>query len=74
MGAASVERLAAKLGAARFERALKQILDTSEAGMRAVIGRIPDGTYEFEDRIDDDGITEEPIHIHAKIDRSPATR
>ena len=24
--------------------------------MRAVIGRIPDGTYEFEDMIDDDGI------------------
>src|SRR5712672_1221679 len=32
MGAAGIERLAAKLGEARFERALQQILDTSEAG------------------------------------------
>ena len=67
MGAAGIERLAAKLGEARFERALQQILDTSEAGMRAVIGRIPDGTYEFEDSIDDDGITDKPIRIHAKV-------
>ena len=62
-----------KLGEARFERALKQLLDASEAGMRAVIGRIPDGTYEFEDSIDDDGITDEPIRIHAKV-TWPATR
>ena len=49
IGAASIERLAAKLGEARFERALTQLLDPREAGMRAVIGRMPDGTYEFED-------------------------
>jgi N-methylhydantoinase B len=67
IGAASIERLAAKLGEARFERALKQLLDSSEAGMRAVISRIPDGTYEFEDKIDDDGITSEPIEIRAKV-------
>ena len=67
IGAANIERLARKLGEARFEHALKQLLDASEAGMRAVIGRIPDGTYEFEDKIDDDGITDQPIHIHAKV-------
>src|SRR6185295_14940885 len=67
IGAASIERLAAKVGEKRFERALKQLLDTSETGMCAVIGRIPDGTYEFEDNIDDDGITNTPILIHAKV-------
>jgi N-methylhydantoinase B len=67
VGAASVERLAAKVGGERFGRALRQLLDASEAGMRAVIGRIPDGAYEFEDSIDDDGITERPIRIHAKV-------
>jgi len=67
IGAANIERLARKLGEARFEQALQQLLDASEAGMRAVIGRIPDGTYEFEDRIDDDGVTDEPIRIHAKL-------
>ncbi|MET0194532.1 MAG: hydantoinase B/oxoprolinase family protein [Hyphomicrobiaceae bacterium] len=67
VGAVNIERLARKLGEVRFERALKQLLDASEAGMRAVISRIPDGTYEFEDKIDDDGITDQPIHIHAKV-------
>ena len=38
IGAANIERLAAKLGEARFVAALKQLLDASEAGMRAVIG------------------------------------
>ena len=67
VGAASIERLATKVGEGRFERALRQLLDTSEAGMRAVIGRIPAGTYEFEDNIDDDGVTDRPIRIHAKV-------
>ena len=67
IGEASIERLVAKLGETRFERALKQLLDASEAGMRAVISRIPDGTYAFEDRIDDDGITSEPIVIRAEV-------
>jgi N-methylhydantoinase B len=67
IGAASIERVATKVGEERFELALKQLLDTSETGMRAVIGRIPDGTYEFEDNIDDDGITATPIRIHARV-------
>ncbi len=67
IGEASIQRLVAKLGEPRFERALKQLLDTSEAGMRAVIDRIPDGTYAFADRIDDDGITAEPIVIRAAV-------
>jgi N-methylhydantoinase B/oxoprolinase/acetone carboxylase alpha subunit len=67
VGAAGIERLAAKLGETRFELALAQLLDASEAGMRAVIGRIPDGTYTFEDRIDDDGITDAPILIRAAV-------
>jgi N-methylhydantoinase B/oxoprolinase/acetone carboxylase alpha subunit len=68
VGAASIERLAAKLGQARFERALKQLLDASEAAMRAVIRRIRDGSYAFEDKIDDDGIADAPIRICAKVD------
>jgi N-methylhydantoinase B len=36
--------------------------------MRAMIGRMPDGRYEFEDFIDDDGLTDTPIRIHAAIE------
>jgi N-methylhydantoinase B/oxoprolinase/acetone carboxylase alpha subunit len=65
IGAASLQRLAAKYGGERFASTLRQLLNASEAGMRSVIGRIPDGTFEFEDNIDDDGITDDPIRIHA---------
>ena len=67
VGAANIERLAAKTGAARFEQAMAQILDGSETATRAMIAGMPDGTYEFEDYLDDDGITDEPIRIHAKV-------
>ncbi len=67
VGAVNIERQVRKLGPARFKQALKQILDTSEAGMRAVISRIPDGSYSFADRVDDDGITDAPIEICAKV-------
>ena len=38
--------------------------------MRAMIGRLPDGRYAFEDAIDDDGITDAPIRIHAAVEIS----
>jgi N-methylhydantoinase B len=33
-----------------------------------MIGRMPDGRYEFEDFLDDDGISDDPIRIHAAIE------
>ena len=42
--------------------------------MRAMIGRMPDGHYEFEDWIDDDGLTAEPIRVHAAHRRDAATK
>ncbi len=35
--------------------------------MRAMIGRMPDGAYAFEDWLDDDGLADTPIRIHAEI-------
>lgn len=68
VGAASVATLAAKYGAEVLTSACQQLLDSSEASMREVISRMPDGVYEFEDFLDDDGInTESPVRIHAKI-------
>ena len=68
VGAASVTRLAAKFGADALGAACRQLLDASEAAMRGVIRRMPDGRYEFEDFLDDDGIdTETPVRIHAVV-------
>jgi N-methylhydantoinase B len=68
VGADAIQRIAAKYGAAILRDACAQLLDASEAAMRACIQAMPDGTYEFEDFLDDDGIeTEKPVRIHAKI-------
>ncbi len=67
VGEANLRRLCARHGTDRVVAACAQILDGSERAMRAMIGRIPDGTYEFEDAIDDDGLSDAPIRIHAAI-------
>jgi N-methylhydantoinase B len=67
VGEANLHRLCARYGAERIVAACAQILDGSERAMRAMISQIPDGTYEFEDVIDDDGLTDTPIRIHAAI-------
>jgi N-methylhydantoinase B len=35
--------------------------------MRAGLAKIPDGTYRFEDRLDDDGVSDEPVRIAVEI-------
>ena len=68
MGESNMRKLAARYGSATIVQACTQILDSSERAMRAMIGRMPDGRYEFEDFMDDDGLVDEPIRIHAAIE------
>jgi N-methylhydantoinase B len=68
MGESNLRKLAGRYGAETIVAACAQILDTSERAMRAMISRVPDGRYEFEDFMDDDGLVDEPIRIHAAIE------
>ncbi len=67
IGAANLRRVAKRYGAATLREASKQIQAQSEGAMRAAIASIPDGRYEFEDFVDNDGITETPIRIHVTL-------
>ena len=67
VGTQAIHRLAAKWGGEAIVAASARILDMSEAAMRAAIGRLPDGVFEFEDFVDDDGITDQPVRLHAKV-------
>ena len=67
VGVSNLAKLAARSGADALVAACARILDSSEAAMRAMIGRMPDGAYAFEDWLDDDGLTDAPIRIHAEI-------
>jgi N-methylhydantoinase B len=68
IGATAIAQLAAKYGAMALAVACRYFLDSSEAAMRACIGRMPDGIYEHEDFLDDDGIdADQPVRLHARI-------
>ena len=68
VGARAVEILATRYGADTLVASCSAMLETSEAAMRAAIRAIPDGAYEFEDFLDDDGIdVTKPVRIHARI-------
>ena len=44
-----------------------ELLNYSERITRSVIEEIPDGTYSFEDYLDNDGISDDPIRISVQI-------
>lgn len=68
IGVKAISRLAVKYGAAALESACGHFLDASEAAMRDCIRRMPDGVYEHEDFLDDDGIdADKPVRIHARV-------
>ncbi len=68
VGEAAMRRAAERFGAAAMIEAGRRILDASEAGMRAAIAAMPDGTYEFEDFLDDDGVElGKPIRVHVAL-------
>ncbi|MCO6417362.1 hydantoinase B/oxoprolinase family protein [Siccirubricoccus sp. KC 17139] len=68
VGAVALRRLAQRYGAEGMIEAGRRILDMSEAAMRAAIARMPDGTYEFTDWLDDDGIDlGKPIRLHVAV-------
>ena len=68
VGGAALQRLARRFGTEAMLEAGARILDMSEAGMRAAIAAMPDGTYEFTDFLDDDGIDiGVPIRLHVAV-------
>lgn len=51
----------------RLTPLLNALLDYSERMMRAAIRTLPDGQYRFEDSLDSDGLTPNPVHIRVRI-------
>jgi N-methylhydantoinase B len=66
-GAAAFLALLNRYSEPRANELVAELLDYSEGLARAEIERIPDGTYEFEDFIDDDGLGSEPIPVRVCI-------
>ena len=67
IGAGHIVRLGEKYGLATVTQASAQILDQSETAVRRTIESVPDGEYAFEDYVDDDGISSDPIRIAVRL-------
>jgi N-methylhydantoinase B len=59
--------LIGKYGAEALQDYIDGLLQYTAERMRQEIGKLPQGTYRAEDFLDDDGITDEPIKLVAKI-------
>lgn len=58
-----IDELLERQDAAQVLPYMNPILDYAERRMRAAITTLPDGTYRFEDFLDDDGVSDDPVKI-----------
>lgn len=67
VGRRGVQRLFDRYGAETVDDAMQETLRYSEELVRAGLERLPDGVYEHEDYVDNDGVGDEPIYIRLKL-------
>ena len=67
IGAKRLGALAERYGAEDLGAAMDEMLDYSERRIRAAIAGLPDGIYEAEAWLDDDGLTDERIAIRTQV-------
>ncbi len=56
-----------RYGLPRVRRSAAALLDYSERVTRAMLRKIPAGAYAFEDYLDSDGVTDEPVRIAVTV-------
>ena len=67
VGGERMKQLCRKYGVAVMRQAMDGLISYSEARFRSVIASLPDGAYEGEDFVDDDGITDTPLRVKARV-------
>jgi N-methylhydantoinase B len=67
VGARELAKLLDRYGAETANTYFRELLDYAERMTRAEIATWPDGTYEFTDYIDDDGLGSDPLPIQVAV-------
>ena len=67
-GILRMQELAANYGAEKIGQAMQSLLAYTERMTRALLRTIPDGRYEFQDTMDDDGIRNTPALIRVSVE------
>ena len=67
IGGERIKQLCRKYGVSSVTRSMTGLIDYSERRFRAALRDVPDGEYFGEDAIDDDGLSDEPLVVKAKV-------
>jgi N-methylhydantoinase B len=67
IGIERLRHLCERYGLATVREAMSALTDLAEVQLRAAIRELPDGTYEGEDALDDDGVHDQPVWIRAQV-------
>ncbi|MBI4608774.1 MAG: hydantoinase B/oxoprolinase family protein [Candidatus Rokubacteria bacterium] len=67
VGEVRLQELAARYGTDTLFAGMEEILDRTEATLRRAIREIPDGTYCFEDSLDDYGPGTDPLRVSVTV-------
>jgi N-methylhydantoinase B len=62
-----LHELLTRFGVARVTACWERMMEESDRRMRAAIAAVPDGVYEGEDFLDDDGLGDQPVRIHVSV-------
>jgi 5-oxoprolinase (ATP-hydrolysing) len=66
-GAARLQEMALKYGAGEVSFYMDELLAYTERMTRRLLSDLPDGDYRFNDALDDDGISDEPVKIQVLV-------
>jgi N-methylhydantoinase B len=66
-GAVRLYETVRRYGLGRVHRAMADLQDYAEELMRAFLARVPEGRYQTDDFLDDDGVTADPVRISVMI-------
>jgi len=67
IGEARFAEIVERYGLTHVRRQMRAVMDYAERMTRAALAEIADGVYEFEDFLDDDGVSDEPVPIRIRI-------
>src|SRR5439155_18471015 len=70
-GVRRVQALVERHGREAIAVAMRELLDYTERRTRAELAQLPHGTYEAEGVVDNDGYTDEPVKLKARVTLGP---
>ena len=72
IGAERMRELGSRYGPEQMQQNVTALLDHSEAMMRTELASLPEGEFQAEDFLDDDGITDQPVRMAVTVRTRPA--